>query len=517
MLLGDILAHGDRVRPGRTALITDGTTLTYSALARGTDLYRSALAGVGVRKGDRVAILTHNPPAYVELLFAVTGIGAVFVPLNFLLIARELSTILLDSEARFLLFDAEFAAVVDAIRPALPTDTKCLCVDRSLPGYPALAGSSAAGGTAAGGESPKDTDVALQIYTGGTSGRPRGAMLTHRNLMAASALTALELGLSREDIFLSCSPLPFMAGTGRLLRYLLVGGTIVFLREFTPEEALRAIEVNHVTHALFTPTMMARILDLPGSSRFDIVTLKKVVYSGSFIPVDLQQRAIRFFGCDLVQTYGQVESSGVLTFLPAEDHSLEESATAIRKLGSVGKEIVGIEVRVVDEKGRDILPHQVGEVIARGPNVFKGYFRDPGFTAEILKDGWLHTGDVASVDEEGYIHIVDRKRDMLMIGGIAVYPKEIENVIAEYPGVSEAAVVGRPDYTWGEIPVAIVALKSGEQGDADSLIAHCRKNMAPFKVPQGIDFVPSLPRNAQGKVLKAKLKDRLVGGGRYRS
>ncbi len=514
MLLGDILAHGARVRPGRTALIANADSLTYRALAQGTDLYESALKGLGVRKGDRVAVMTHNPPAYVELLFAVTRAGAVLVPLNFLLIARELSAILLDADARFLLFDAEFAAVVDEIRPGLPPGTKCLCVDRSLPGYPALAGSSAAGSPAPVGEPPKETDVALQIYTSGTSGHPRGAMLTHKNLMAASVLTALELGLSREDIFLSCSPLPFMAGTGRLLRYLLVGGTIVFLREFTPGEALRAIERHRITHALFTPTMMSQILDLSEAQRVDIVTLRKVVYSGSFIPVDLQKRAIRFFGCDMVQTYGQVESSGILTVLPAEDHSLEESAPLIRRLASVGKELVGIEVRVVDERGRDIPPHQVGEVIARGPNVFEGYFRDPGFTAEVLRDGWLRTGDVASVDEEGYIHIVDRKRDILMIGGISVYPKEIENVITEYPGVSEAAVVGRPDYTWGEIPVAIVALRAGEKADTESLLAHCRKNMAPFKVPQAVEFIPSLPKNAQGKVLKAKLKERLVGRSR---
>src|SRR5512143_2144658 len=207
----------------------------------------------------------------------------------------------------------------------------------------------------------------------------------------------------------------------------------------------------------------------------------------------------------MVQSYGQVESSGILTFLHAEDHSLEEDAPAIRKLASVGKEAIGIEVRVVDERGRNIGPNHVGEVIARGANVFEGYFRDPGFTAEVLTDGWLHTGDVASVDDEGYISIVDRKRDTLMIGGISVYPREIENVIAEHPAVSEAAVVGRPDYTWGEIPVAIVALRAGEKADTESLLAHCRKNMAPFKVPQAVEFIPSLPKNAQGKVLKAKL------------
>ncbi len=517
MLLGDILAHGARVRPGRTALIADGTSLTYRELALGAERYAEALRAQGVRRNDRVAVLTRSTPAYVELLFAVTRLGAVLVPLNALLIARELSTIILDADARFLLFEAEFAAAVDAIRPALPADAKCFCVDQSLPEFPSLVAGSRPGGPAAPPGRAPETDVALQIYTSGTSGRPRGAMLTHRNLLAASASAAIELGLSREDVFLSCSPLPVMLGTGRLLRFLLVGATIVLMREFTPGEALRAIERNRVTHTLFTATMMAQILDLTDASRHDLSTLRKVVYRGPFVSADLLRRAVRFFGCAMVQSYGQVEASGILTFLPAEEHSLDESARSIRMLNSVGKEALGVEVRVVDEQGRDVAPGQIGEVIARGANVFEGYFHDPGFTAEVLRDGWLRTGDLASVDDDGTVSIVDRKRDTLMIGGISVYPKEIEIVIAEHPAVAEVAVVARPDYSWGEIPVAIVVPRAGGTPDPESLLAHCRRNMAPFKVPQAIEFVASLPKNAQGKVLKAKLKERLVGPRRYPS
>ncbi len=515
MVLGDILAHGARVRPDRTALIADGTALTYSELARGADRYAGALRAHGVARSDRVAVLTRSTPAYVQLLFAVTRLGAVLVPLNALLIPRELSTIIRDAGARTVLFEAEFAPAVDAIRPWLPAGAKCLCVDGSLPDHPRLDGAPPPGGPAP--EPAAETDVALQLYAGAATGRPRGAMLTHRNLLAASTSAALELGLSPEDVFLSCSPLPVMLGTGRLLRFLLVGATIVLMKEFSAGEVLRTIERHRITHALFTATMMAQILDLPEAPRCDIGSLRKVVYRGPFVSPDVLRRAIRFFGCAMVQSYGQVESSGILTFLRAEDHCLDGSARAIRLLGSVGKEALGVEVRVVDERGRDVEPRQVGEVIARGANVFQGYFGDPGFTAEVLRDGWLYTGDLASIDDDGAISIVDRKRDALMIGGISVYPKEIEVVIAEHPAVSEAAVVGKPDATWGEIPVAIVALKAGETPDPDSLLAHCRANMAPFKVPQAIQFVASLPRNAQGKVLKAKLRERLVGRRRYPS
>jgi acyl-CoA synthetase (AMP-forming)/AMP-acid ligase II len=299
-----------------------------------------------------------------------------------------------------------------------------------------------------------------------------------------------------------------MLGTGRLLRFLLVGATIVLVKEFAPGEALRAIERNRVTHALFTATMMAQILDHPDAQRCDVASLRKIVYPGPFVNIDLVRRAARFFRCGLVRSYGQVESSGILTFLHAEDHAFDGSPSSNRRLTSVGKEAVGVEVRVVDGRGRDIGPHDVGEVIARGPNVFLGYFRDPGLTAEVLKDGWLYTGDLACVDDDGYVFVVDRKRDTLMIGGICVYPKEIENVIAEHPAVAEVAVVGRPDDTWGEIPVAVVVPRTGVKAEADSLLAHCRENMAPYKVPRSIEIVPSLPRNSQGKVLKAKLRER---------
>ncbi len=517
MRLGDILTHSARVRPERTALIADGTTHTYRELALGASRHAGALQAQGVRRNDRVAVLTHSTPAYVELLFAVTSLGAVLVPLNPLLIARELSAIVHDSDVRFLLFEAELAPAVDAIRARLPGNAKCLCIDGSPPGYPAIDALPPPGGPLPAPEPCAETDVALQIYASGTSGRPRGAMLTHRNLLAACTSAAIELGLSHEDVFLSCSPLPVMLGTGRLLRFLLVGATIVLMREFAPGEALQAIARHRVTHVLFTATMMAQILDLPEARQRDIKTLRKVVYRGPFISADLLRRAMRFFGCAMVQSYGQVESSGILTFLRAEDHSLDETARSIRLLSSVGKEALGVEVRVVDERGGDVGPRQVGEVIARGPNVFDGYFRDPAMTAEILKDGWLYTGDLASVEDDGTIVLVDRKRDTLVIGGISVYPKEIESVIAEHPAVSEAAVVGRPDATWGEIPVAIVALKGGETPDAESLLSHCRTNLAPFKVPRAINFVASLPKNAQGKVLKAKLKEQLVGRRRYPS
>ena len=504
MLIQDVLEHNARTHPSRVALVSAKEEVTYRELRDRVGDYAAVLRSRGIGKGDRVAILAPNSVLYLEAFFAVTRAGAALVPLNHLLIGRELVAILKDADVKALLFTKDFLDRVGEIRPSLPEIGCFVRIDD--PELPKRGGDD-------GPDPPPrvlETDIAMLVYDGGISSQPRGAMLSHRNLLAASAASALELSLSRNDVFLSCAPLPFLGGTGRLLRFLYVGATIVLQPEFNPEEALRAIERRSVTRVLLTPTMMAQILAYPASGKFNLSTLKTVLYGGAVIPLDLLKRAIRFFPCSLVQSHGQVESTGILTVLQEEDHSLDESSPYMRKLMSIGKEAIGVEVRVVGENGLEIAPNAVGEVVARGPNVFEGYRNDPALTAEVLRDGWLRTGDVASIDEEGYIYVVDRKRDTLSVEGISISPREIENILCEHPSVKEAAVVPRPDYAMGEVPVAVVVQREGTSVDPEEILRHCRRNMAPFKVPRAIEFVPALPRNAQGKVLKARLRDRLV-------
>jgi len=507
LLIQDVLEHNARTHPSRLALVSDKEEVTYRELRDRVGGYAAVLRLGGIGKGDRIAILARNSVLYLEALFAVTRAGAALVPLNYLLIGRELVAILENADVKALLFTEEFRDRVGEIRPSLPGIGCFVRIDD--PELPKK-------GTGDGPDpSPPvlETDIAMVVYDGGISSRPRGAMLSHRNLLAASASSALELSLSRNDVFLACAHLPFLGGTGRLLRFLYVGATIVLQPEFDPEEALRAIERRSVTRVLLTPTMMAQILAFPSAGKFNLSTLRTVLYGGAVIPLDLLKRAIRFFPCGLVQSHGQVESTGILTVLQEEDHSLDESSPYMRKLMSVGKEAIGVEVRVVGEDGMEIAPNAVGEVVARGPNVFEGYRNDPALTAEVLRDGWLWTGNVASIDEEGYIYVVDRKRDTLSVEGISISPREIENILCEHPFVKEAAVVPRPDYAMGEVPVAVVVLREGTSVDPEEILRHCRRNMAPFKVPRAIDFVPALPRNAQGKVLKARLRERLASRG----
>lgn len=515
MLLSDLLAHNARVRAAETVLSAEGGEVTYAGLRDTAFRLASDLHALGVRKGDRVAVLTRDARTYLETLFAVARIGAVLVPLNPLLIAREHGAILHDSQARFLLFSGGFEAQAREMRSWLPGEAACLCIDGFGSANPVAAGRPREGSPPPLPEGFSDRDVVLQVYAAGSGGRLQGAMLSHRNLLSACASAAVELGLSRRDVFLSCAPLPFLAGTGRLLRFLYVGGRVVHLDEFDPDSALRTIERRKVTHALFTPSMMARILSAPGAERYNLSTLRMVLYGGAFIPLDLLKRAIRFFRCAMVQSHGKVEASGVLTFLHPEDHSLEEDVPYMRKLTSVGKQAVGVEVRVVDGAGAEVGPDRVGEVVARGENIFQGYYGDPVSTAEVLRNGWLYTGDMASVDEEGYVYLVDRTRDALTVEDIPVDPREIENVLAEHPAVAEAAVVGRPDYAMGEVPVAIVSLRQGAGVDREEILEHCRRNLAPFKVPRAIDFLPRLPKNSAGKVLKAKLRERMLSRSPY--
>ncbi len=513
MLIRDVLSRNARIYPNRVALAVGKEAVTYRDLSARVHETAAALRRLGVGKGHRAALLTRTPSMYVELFYAITQVGGVLVPLNNLLVARELVKILSQSEASFLLFTSDSVGMIELLRRGLPGFERFVCVDREIPGYRFLKDSPEGAVDLPADAGPlSDTDIAIQVYTSGVSGTRRGVMLSHRNLLSASVSAALELGLSRNDITMSCMPFPFMAGTGRFLRFQYLGGTVVLPSQYDPEEILQAIERKKITHLLLTPTMIARILDVPTADRYNLATLRKVLYGGGSIPVELQKRAIRFFRCGMIQSYGHVESSGVLTFLHEEDHSLEESAPYMRKLMSVGKEAVGTEVRVVNEVGEDIAPNEVGEIVARGPNVFEGYFRDPASTAEVTRKGWLYTGDIASVDEEGYIYIVDRKRDTLTVGGIPVLPREIEEIIAEHPAVKESAVIGRPDYLYGEVPVAVVEKKEGKEVDAEGILSYCRENMAPFKVPVSVEFVPHLPRNSQGKVLKAKLKGRSVSG-----
>jgi acyl-CoA synthetase (AMP-forming)/AMP-acid ligase II len=514
VLINDILEHNARIFPENEAIICGDEVLTFRQLGKRVAYLSAIFREMGIRRAEPVAVLAQNSPRYVEILFALAGMGAIMSPLNFLLLPPELVRILDDLEPRFLLFAEEFVDSVDKMKDLCPYLEKVVCIDGEVSGYPPL-GNLLGEGSAIGGiyDIPDENDVAFISYAGSIGKNPKGAELTHRNLMCASYFSALEMNISRRDVYLSTAPLPFLAGTGRMMKFLLPGAKVVIMRDFEPELALKLIEEHGVTRLLLVPQMMAQLVLEAKKRKYDFSSLNKISYGG-VIPVNpsLLDEAMSIFNCDFIQSFAQVESSGIISFLHISEEMEKGGTSAVRRLTSIGKETIGITVKIIDTEGMEAEPNMVGELAVRGPTVMKGYHNDPYLTEEILKKGWLHTGYMASMDEDGYIYIVDRLRDVIVRGGIPVDPAEIEEILSDHNAVGEVTVVGKPDYEWGEVPVAIVVLKDGVTVEKGEILQYARSNMASFKIPVSIEYTENLPRSSQGKILKARIKEEIEGG-----
>ncbi|MCL2103240.1 MAG: AMP-binding protein, partial [Syntrophorhabdaceae bacterium] len=427
MIIRDILEHNARVHPNKTALSAKNEEVTYLELRNRVLKRAAALQTLGISLGDRVAVLANNTIEFVELFFGTVHLGASVVQLHPSFVSREMNAILQNAGVKGIFYEEELAGKIEEIRPAL-TDIPCI-MDMN---DPRLTASDSEADSMKNLPPFEDCTIALIAYTSGPAGRLRGAMLSNRNLMGASVYSAMEMGFSRRDVFLSCATLPYLGGLGRLLRFFHVGATVILHKKFDPIELLRTIERQSVSHIVLTPTMMSRMLDVPNARGFNLATLRMVLYGGAWISVDLMRRAIGFFRCSLVQSYAHVETTGMLTLLHEEDHSMVEGTPYMKKLMSVGKEALGMQVRIVDEEGKEVPTGMVGEVSACGLNVFEGYLDDPEATSSVLRNGWFYTGDMGAVDEDGYIHIVDRKHDSLLVESVTVSLREVEGIVAEH-------------------------------------------------------------------------------------
>jgi fatty-acyl-CoA synthase len=507
MIASDIVRRNNTLRPHQVAMTFGGHAYTYAALSERVNRAANALRGLGIGKGDRVAVLALNCNQYVELYFANGKIGAVTTPLNYRLTGTELEFIINNSEAVALVVDQEHVGRIAELKHLLPTVRHYICIGGQHQGYldyeAWIAAASPTDPPAAVGE----TDLLWQMYTSGTTGRPKGAMISHRALLANTMQVAFEFPISPGDRSLIVAPLYHAAAVINTMVTLAQGGTIVVKPQFNPFEILQTFSDEGITHALLVPAMILFMLQLPGIAQADFGGLKYVIYGASAIPVEVLRQAIRIFKCKFVQGFGQTESTAVLTVLRPEDHVLEGPPEKVRRLQSCGRELFGCEVRVVNERGEPVKPGEVGEVIARGPNIMTGYWKLPEATAETLRDGWLHTGDLGTIDEENYIFIVDRIKDMIVSGGENVYPREIEEVLFAHPAVADAACIGVPSEKWGEEVKAIVVLKPGQQATAEELVKYCGERLAGFKRPRSVEFRDALPKNPSGKVLKRELRE----------
>ncbi|HEV7679682.1 MAG TPA: AMP-binding protein [Candidatus Dormibacteraeota bacterium] len=464
--------------------------ITWAELDARTTALANGLIDLGVQPGDRVAILDKNSVAYMELLFAVAKLGAVSAPVNWRLAPPEVRTVVTESRATLCVAGEEFVPATAGVDARVVTFTDLPRIEN--------------------GEDPhRDADpgaVAWQLYTSGTTGIPKGAMLTHDNLYACMPGILLECPEMREGTAaLVAMPLYHIGGCGWAVACMYSGATLVVVREIVPAQLLRTIVDERIGTAFLVPAVLLFLSQLPGITEADFSHLHRILYGASPITPELLTRCIELFGCEFTQVYGLTETTGAISSLRLEDHSGD-------RLLSCGRANLGVDLRVVDAEGNDLPPGEVGELLIRAPQVMRGYHNREADTGAAIQDGWFHSGDAAALDAEGYIYIRDRIKDMIVTGGENVYPIEVESVIAEHPAVADVAVIGVPDHRWGETVKAVVVLRPGAVATEDDLVEFCKPRLAGFKRPTSVEFVESIPRNPTGKILKRELREQYWQG-----
>lgn len=509
--LGDIIRKNARKHGKKIGLIYEGRELTFGEISRNVNRFANAMLDLGIKKGDHVAILSKNCPEYLEFYFASAMIGAIPVGINYRLVDKEVEFIANDAEAKLLVVSAEYEQILQAIQGNLVAE-HYFSLGGKINGmheYEALVSSASEAGPNI--KLDKD-DPALQMYTSGTTGRPKGAMLSHRNILAGTIGTVFIAEAHVRSRFFTPAPLYHMAAMLACLTSWILGATVVLARDYIPHECLQTIQDHKITHGAMVPAMIIFCLQVPGIEKYDFSSLEVMLTGASPFPIQALKQAVKVFDCKFGQFFGQTESAGIMAFLGPGDHVIQGDERQEQTMKSAGKEMWQNEVRVVDEEGNDVMPGEIGEVIGRGPNNMVGYWKLPAATAEALKDGWLHTGDLGTIDEEGYLYIVDRKKDMIVSGAENIYPAQIEAILMVHPAIAEAAVIGIPHASWGESVKAIIVLKEGAQATEDEIVGFCRKSLAGYKIPRSIDFIDALPRNPTGKVLKTVLREKYWEG-----
>jgi len=493
--------HQRAVRtPEREALRFEGTTFTYGELQGQIDAVAGQLRGGGLSPGDRVGFLGLNQPAFLVTMFAAARLGAIFVPLNFRLTGPELAFIIGDAGVHTLVTDGAHRPVVDRIAGDLDV-TVHLSADQASPGIPAL---DLAAAPIDGGVTTDGDDVAIIMYTSGTTGSPKGAMLTHANLWWNNTNALHNFDVLQDDVTLTAAPLFHIGGLNVItLCTLQKGGTVVLHRSFDPAAALQAIAEHRVTTMFGVPAMFQFMAQHPAFADAPLSSLRTLICGGAPCPKPLLE-VYAERGVAIQQGYGLTETAPMVTFLAPE--------YALSKLGSSGRTPLFTEVKLIDHEGGEVRePNVNGEVWVRGPNVMAGYWNRPEATAEVLDDdGWFRTGDVAFVDEDGFLYIADRVKDMIISGGENVYPAEVESVLFDHPAVTDVAVVGTPDERWGETVTAVVVVAPGKSLSLEELREFAADRLARYKLPRRVEVIDALPRSASGKVLKFQLRTQLA-------
>jgi long-chain acyl-CoA synthetase len=504
--IADVIRIHGAERPDAPALELDGRSLTFGDLDRRSSQVAQALQACGVSKGDRVAFIDKNGLEYFEVTFGLAKVGAVGVAVNWRLAPVEMAQIIDDAEAEVVIVGADFFAHVEKIEGDLQRVRHVVAIGDDharWTGYEDWLGAQPAEDP--GVQSGAD-DVAFQLYTSGTTGLPKGVMLTNGNFFQGAVKLAGPWGFDESSVNLALMPMFHIAGAGWSMVGLVLGARTVVLRDVDPARILQLIPEFGITNAFMVPAVIQFLLMTPGVEECDFSTLRKLVYGASPITEKILTQGIERFGCEFVQVYGLTETTGAITQLDGDEHDPVNRPHLLR---SCGRPYEWVELKVVDaETGEEKGPNEIGELWTRSHQNMAGYWNNPQATAEAInEDGWFRTGDAGYVDDEGYVFLHDRVKDMIVSGGENVYPAEVENALMKHPAVADVAVIGVPDEKWGEAVKAIVVPAAGQTPTEEELITFAREHLAGFKLPKSVDFTDVLPRNPSGKLLKRELRE----------
>jgi acyl-CoA synthetase (AMP-forming)/AMP-acid ligase II len=505
MIIGDILERNASLYGDLPGLVFEGRRYSHRAFARRVYRAANALFARGIRPQERVAILARNTSDVLEVFGAGEVAGFITVNINHRLSVPEILAIWADAQPCALFFELEFAQAAAALGAKFADLRLAVCLDGAPAGaenYEALlAGVSDAPPPVR----AQPDDVAYLIYTSGTTGRPKGVMFQHRAMWEAARTFALESGAAEPVKALIVMPLFHVGARIESLGFMFLGGTIVLHRAFDPQAVLETVQRERITAMHIAPIMVQRILDLPDRARYDVSSLNCVHYASAPMPVPLLRRAIATFGPIFVQVYGMTECLGG-TVLKAHQHKIDGSDAERRRLASAGQPYVGTELRIERMDGSEAEVGEIGEVLIRTPALMKGYWNNAAATTEALRGGFMHTQDLGYLNADGFLYIVDRKKDMIISGGENIYSWEVEEALRHHPAVAEVAVIAVPDPEWGEAVKACVVRHEGAAASADELIEHCRARIASYKKPRSVDFIDALPRLFNGKIDKKALR-----------
>lgn len=513
--IGDLYDRCVKFYGNRTAITFGDVFYTYDDLGSRATSLASAFQEMGFKKGDTVAFLMANCPEYIFCEYAMAKIGCIRVPLAVLLGSADHIYMMNQAECKALIYHERMTPRVKEMIPHLETVRIFICVSEDPSSV--MQGHLHLQGLMKGGRSePKEVgidpeDLVGIYYTGGTTGKPKGVMLSHRAFVYTILMEMLELGFGWEEVFAYATPLTH-AGGCLILPVLLRKGRCVILDHFEPRSFLEVVQKERVTATFLVPTMIYVLLDYPDLKKYDLWSLRNIIYGASAIAPDRLKQALNTFGPIMSQLFGQTEAPMMISVLSREEHVIQDPEREKMILSSAGRPTFHAKVKIVDDAGNEVKTGEPGEVVAKCANMMHGYFKNPEATADTIKDGWLHTGDIAKQDEEGLLYIVDRKKDMIISGGFNIFPREIEDVLFEHPAVKGAAVIGVPHQKWGEEVKAIVVLHEGKTATEEEIIQFVKERKGSLMAPKTVEFWDQIPLTNLGKVDKKAMRAKFWAG-----